>query len=178
MFCPSCGKTIPDASHFCLACGKPVPTVTSKPLLRAERTPITGGAWILLIGIVVVVLAVAWSSIEEAYNNDAPMSASAPASPPTPRSVPVGSEGRLSNNGAPKVPISIDEAAAKEWVKAEVANDQMGRAGLLMADRVFGVPNNTRVLVIDRTFSRSQVRILEGEFAGRSGWVAYEWVKP
>ena len=44
-------------------------------------------------------------------------------------------------------------------------------------DKIFFVKTGTKVLVIDReTFSR-QVRILEGENIGRSGWVPFEFIQ-
>lgn len=37
MYCPSCGKQIPEGSAFCLHCGKPIPTLTAD----APAAPVT-----------------------------------------------------------------------------------------------------------------------------------------
>ncbi len=39
MYCPSCGKPVPENSAFCLHCGKPIPTLTANaPVLPVTAT--------------------------------------------------------------------------------------------------------------------------------------------
>lgn len=40
MFCPSCGRQIPDRSQFCLSCGKPVSTPEIPPASSRTGTPV------------------------------------------------------------------------------------------------------------------------------------------
>ena len=38
MYCPSCGKQIPDQSRFCFICGAAVPAQTSQPVTAPQVT--------------------------------------------------------------------------------------------------------------------------------------------
>ena len=58
---------------------------------------------------------------------------------------------------------------------ALVANDEIGLAQLVITREAFMVDNCTKVKVIDTAVSLRQVRILEGEQVGKSGWLPYEW---
>lgn len=90
-------------------------------------------------------------------------------------SVSVGNEGVL-DSGAERVPVAINQAAFDNYTKARVANDSEGITQLIIQGRILAVPKNTKVRVIDReTFTR-KVRILEGEYKGMAGWVAYEYI--
>lgn len=55
------------------------------------------------------------------------------------------------------------------------ANDDYGKAELLLAGRVFMVPRGTRARIIGVSWTMRQVRILEGERIGAAGWVPLEW---
>ncbi|SRR5258708_5350877 len=55
MFCPSCGKELPDGSAFCLQCGKPTASPTG-PQAVAKKS---GGRTLKMIGIGVLLLILA-----------------------------------------------------------------------------------------------------------------------
>lgn len=74
--------------------------------------------------------------------------------------------------------MAVSEQALEELIKAFVAKDKYGQAELMIQGKWFPVENNTKVLVIDRSFARRKVRILEGKHKGRAGWVPMEFVKP
>lgn len=95
-----------------------------------------------------------------------------------PKSVSVGQNGRLDLPGGGAVVLAIDRDSLDAFTKASVAKDTIGVAALVLSGRLFEVPSGTRCLVIDRSFGAHQVRIMEGDQFGTSGWVAYEWVKP
>jgi len=88
-------------------------------------------------------------------------------------SVSVGEEGLLLKATA----VAVSEQAYDELTDVAVAEDIIGFSQMSLEGKLFLIEKNTRVLVIDRTFFRSKVRILEGEYFGRSGWVSEEHVK-
>jgi hypothetical protein len=89
----------------------------------------------------------------------------------------VGAEGRLVAGSASHVLVAADEKAFDELTEAVVANDTYGLAELTLSGRVVLVPRDTRVLALDLHWTgRTKVRILDGEYAGASGWVASEFV--
>lgn len=96
---------------------------------------------------------------------------------PSPEPSDVGSEATIQVPNLEVVYLAIDEQAFDEWTKACVAEDYIGMAQLQASGKVFTVPNGTKVLVIDSSFASIEVRILEGDAIGRSGWIPYEWVK-
>ena len=89
----------------------------------------------------------------------------------------VGSEARLYSEGSAPFWVAVDEEAFDELISAVVAKDNYGIMELTLAGRVFIVQNNTKVLVIEPGFTKTKVRILEGENAGMAGWVPYEFVQ-
>jgi hypothetical protein len=95
-----------------------------------------------------------------------------------PKPVSVGQNGRLELPGGGSVVLAVDKKALDDFTKASVAKDTIGVAAMVLSGRLFEVPSGTKCLVIDRTFAARQVRIMEGDQFGASGWVAYEWVKP
>ncbi len=88
------------------------------------------------------------------------------------------------------VPVAADFFAKLEFMKAGHTHDQTGINELYSADRVFAVPVGTavRVLQFDR-FAQDfmdgawespsyEVRILEGKYKDRKGWVDYQRLLP
>jgi len=74
------------------------------------------------------------------------------------------------------VVVAVDEAAYKRFATLAYANDTLGIADLVLQGQAFTVSSGTRVKVIDRGFERREVRIIEGESFGRSGWVTHTLV--
>jgi hypothetical protein len=75
-----------------------------------------------------------------------------------------------------KITVARTKDALDRFSRAAAKKDRYGFAELALRDEVFLVPNRTRVLVIDYGFVTHQVRILEGEHAGETGWVPREWI--
>jgi hypothetical protein len=88
----------------------------------------------------------------------------------------IGQESKLHVAGLSLIMVAVDTDAYDELLKACVAKDNYGIGNLILSGRVFNVKNDTRILVLDLGFAKTQVRILEGQKAGMSGWVPYEWV--
>jgi DNA-binding winged helix-turn-helix (wHTH) protein len=99
--------------------------------------------------------------------------ASTPAKAPTATSK-VGSVARLcSESQLSFTLVSVDEETATEREKLDAANDDVGLSLLIASQRLLMVPNGTpvRILEVQPTQSRCQVRILEGEHYGKTAVV-------
>lgn len=171
--CAKCLELVSDTTTVCRNCGAPqVPQRTS----FWRRT--SGWVWAAIAGFFALVAFFAWVA------PPAPVSPSPsteqPAPPPKQRSEKevrnVGSEARLIVDSG-TVLVAADEAAYKRFLTLAVADDTLGIADMVMQGQAFLVPNGTKVKVIDSGFARREVRILEGEHFGRSGWVAYEFLR-
>jgi hypothetical protein len=88
----------------------------------------------------------------------------------------IGENGILQVDGAKSHFVAADEEALKKLFRAIDAKDDYGMADLLLTGQVFSVKDGTRVLVVDKALYTTRIRILEGPYAGKSGWVPYEWV--
>jgi hypothetical protein len=88
----------------------------------------------------------------------------------------IGSEAYL-HAKAPYPHIAINEAALDAYMKAVASGDiPHGVTELYTKKQLFQVNNDVRVKIIDSKFSKVQVRFLEGDAQGRSGWVVTEWI--
>jgi DNA-binding winged helix-turn-helix (wHTH) protein len=69
--------------------------------------------------------------------------------------------------------VSVDEETAAEREKLDAANDDVGLSLLIASQRLLMVTNGTpvRILEVQPTHSRCQVRILEGEHYGKTALV-------
>jgi len=97
-------------------------------------------------------------------------------SPETPK---IGEETRLDAAKAAagtssEVLLAVNQYTRDEMIDALEAKDNYGLANLLLSGRVFPVADRTKVLVLDRDWYIVRVRVLEGPYAGKSGWVNYE----
>ena len=76
---------------------------------------------------------------------------------------------RLSN-GSGDIVLCTNESAYDEYVKLAVAKDYLGMAKMESRGRLFRVPSGTKARVIDIGFEKREVRVMEGEHFGQSGW--------
>lgn len=88
-----------------------------------------------------------------------------------------GQEGHLDNGGDTAF-VAADDAAFDELTKAASAGDQVGIRELVRGGRVFLVPQNTRILVIENGVFSVRIRVLDGLQKDKAGWVPAEFVKP
>lgn len=72
--------------------------------------------------------------------------------------------------------VAVDRDAHDELMEVVLSKDEIGGNILLASGRVFLVDDGSKVLVIDRDPYIVKVRILEGPYYGRSGWVIHEAV--
>ena len=79
------------------------------------------------------------------------------------------------------LPVAVSPQAYDELWDALAIEDRYGLQELILSGRVFPVPNNTKILVLNtggfQGMERFKVRILEGDYLGSAGWVPWEWVR-
>lgn len=85
-------------------------------------------------------------------------------------------ERRLYAGVGEDVVVATDKGALDEFIKCAAREDYFGAAELQQAGRLFFVSPYTKVLVLDTSWSKKEIRIMSGEQAGRKGWVPSEWV--
>jgi len=107
-------------------------------------------------------------TVEQAAKVSAPAKALASASSR------VGQVAKLCGDGALSFTlVSVDDETAAEREKLDAANDDVGLSLLIASQKLLIVPSGTqvRILEVEPTQSRCQVRILEGEHYGKAAVV-------
>ena len=107
-------------------------------------------------------------TVEQAAKVSAPAKALASASSR------VGQVAKLCGDGALSFAlVSVDDETAAEREKLDAANDDVGLSLLIASQKLLIVPSGTqvRILEVQLTQSRCQVRILEGEHYGKAAVV-------
>lgn len=89
----------------------------------------------------------------------------------------IGEEGRLYINAdSEEILVAVDKETLSDLTATSVTNDDYGFAQILFEGGAYIVEPNTKVLVLDYTFTTVKFRILEGPHENRIGWTASEWV--
>lgn len=178
--CPACNGALSTKALSCPHCGH---------VIRATGGQKLGGClWPLFTLLVIVPLIVVGGTcaivgLMAAFETPAPLvqpgieeDAAEPARDPR-----RGEIGRLRLPGVSAeslVHVAADPAAHREALDLSLAGDLIGLANMERAGRLMIVPPGTRVRVIESGMLRKRVRIEEGRFRGRDGWVAAEFVGP
>ena len=101
----------------------------------------------------------------------------ADAKPVSSATVSRGEEGYIKGtSGTPNEILTKTKADYDVFIDILLSKDTIGLGQFLQDDRGFGVANGTKVLVIGTAVGVRQVRVLEGEHLGESGWLAMEYV--
>ncbi|HJY86266.1 MAG TPA: hypothetical protein VKE24_05455 [Candidatus Acidoferrales bacterium] len=87
-----------------------------------------------------------------------------------------GSLAELSDDG-PLLRIASDENTFEQASKAEAAKDEQRLEELLRSEKIFLVPNGTKVRVLNVDGTKAGIKILEGPHMNRVGHVPVGWVK-
>ncbi len=91
-------------------------------------------------------------------------------------SIAVGAHARL-KGGSESAIVALDIETLSKFETAQAAKDEYGIKELLRSGGVFLIPNQTKVLVIDRqSVGAWKVRILEGEHANEAVWTDEAWM--
>lgn len=88
----------------------------------------------------------------------------------------VGSDARLFLEGRNSIMLAGDEKAFNDLIDA-LSSGGDAVDGLIQSGKVFTVPNNTRVRILEIAMSKNKVRIIEGEKIMQEGWVHELWVR-
>ena len=131
------------------------------------RTP---WIWFVILGIALGLAAFVWwsgSGTTAVVNESMPRTAS-DHSP--------GSEVMLYLQGRSSVTVAVDEKALDEMISAiSTRGDDLNT--LLQSGKVFDVPNKTRARIVEASFAKLRVRILEGDKMMHEVWVPERWVR-
>src|SRR5215469_5312609 len=98
----------------------------------------------------------------------------APSTTPAPRPSLVGRMAKVAADGESAFAlVSVDEEAAAERERLDGANDDVGLSLLIAAQKLFLLASGTpvRILEVQETNCRCQVRILDGEHYGKTALV-------
>lgn len=143
------------------------PAVSEKPKSVLSRE--TMGCSIALLIVLVVIIALALNV--DSLSRKSKVSATPTLSPS------IGKQGILHvEDGASSHWVAADEETTEKLLDAINAKDDYGLSELLLTEQVFSVKDGTKVLIIDEALFKIQIRILEGPYAGQSGWVPHKWV--
>lgn len=74
------------------------------------------------------------------------------------------------------VPIAMSRSDAHALARAVESGDAAQVRAMVEGRRATLVPVTTRVQVVSESFNEREVKVLEGEQTGASGWVPYEWL--
>jgi hypothetical protein len=90
----------------------------------------------------------------------------------------VGDTRHIQHTAFPQVPVAVDDAAYTALTQALAAKDSTGLGDLLLTGKVLAVNQQTQVKILVVDGAKAQVRILDGEHLGKSGWVPVEYIAP
>ncbi len=92
----------------------------------------------------------------------------------------VGAPARAFIEGNQWIYLVVNRDAMDELMDVQNASDLDGLRRLAQQDKVFRIPNNTAVEVVERGGLLTKVRATEQDrvYTGREGWLQYEFVQP
>lgn len=93
------------------------------------------------------------------------------------RSVEIGDTCILNGGGSMNI-IGTNKEDLKALDKAAIAGDKQAVIEMYYQGRAFAVPSGTKVLFIDSSWAGRKIRILEGDYKGKSGWVSRDYIQP
>lgn len=163
----------PEA-NFCPACGAKQGVWVANPKARPAA-----GAWpnaaISIVGLVLM-LGIA-ALVGRLIGPVGPPVAVESGPPPSP-SVSVGDEAILDQEGGHGCFVALDEKSWNAMIDAQIRNDEEELAVLMKKAKAIYLRNGTRVKVIASGLASKKVRIRNGLWEGKEGWVQTEFVRP
>lgn len=191
--CPHCGTTLEHSAEvaglvcYCPDCKNelqmpplaPPPAVVSPFPPRYRAPPQTNplpviAAIVTLLAAAspIVFMFVCCGGCVNAVNNPSRTSSSYTPSKPV---LSTGDIVTLSS-GAKKVILATDTDSLSRLTQLSNAGDTEGALGLVLAGRAFLVDSDVQARIIDTGIFSSEVRILEGDQYGKSGWLPVEFI--
>lgn len=169
--CPLCKSKVPSNALRCSKCSgdlsvNEVQEDIQSQLQKQRKIKIAAG---LIIGLSILTIIISFGGEDvPKQQNDKSATLS------------IGEEGILNNqkektNCDGNTILSTTKENYDEFSKTMVAEDNIGYLQMIGDGKLFLVENCTKVKVIDSAFALKEVRILEGEYFGTTGWTAYEF---
>jgi len=90
-------------------------------------------------------------------------------------SLKAGNDCQLNGGGFP-VLLSVSEEVDDRLTKLSNAKDEVGIKKMVLSGLAFVVPSGTKARIISKGFMTSEVRIMEGERFGKSGFLPSEYL--
>jgi len=75
------------------------------------------------------------------------------------------------------IPVGVSREALDALMKADTANDEVGRQQLRNSGQIMPIQPGIRVLVLTTQPYELEVRIMDGPYQGSSGWTPQEFIE-
>lgn len=146
----------------------------SEAQITKESRVKRSSTWLALIGLVIaigIVFFIMRPGSKNPPGSIVDQSSARPASELSP-----GVEVKLYIQGQKSVMVAADERALYDLISAIAAKSDKVQ-NLIQSGRVFAVPNDTRVRIVETGFPKIKVRVIEGDKMMSEGWVPESWVR-
>lgn len=180
--CPLCKDLIPANALRCSHCAGDLTDASVKAKIDEQ---VAASQKHSKVFVAILLIFIFWMIISVSSNSSTPHNySSSSAQAPTHKTLGTGEQGvlRMGSDPTQIVLLATTETAFDTLTKTLMANDTTGILELSSQGAIFGVTNGSKVLVIDRSYGKRKVRIIEGvrpidtDKVGLSGWVPMEWV--
>jgi hypothetical protein len=189
--CKYCGAVNPPTVFNCLKCNAAMPTPAPvqnipvaqvrptrvqqpAPMIQVPKEPqftsTSGRDWLIYFGVafgVIALFAVMLYTLNRI--EPVPATASAPRS-----SSSISGISKIKSPGG--ILLATSEENFAEMMRAAVAGNDAYLVRMGIDGKVFRLQDGIKIKIVDGGFSKSKVSALEGNQAGRAGWLANEFI--
>jgi hypothetical protein len=152
--------------------------LTDQPIVKeASRRKIVLASLIVLILIIAALFVYRWHAPQEQSATGEKRGSDVNVPGAAGGSLDRDADARLSVGSLNSIPVAVDEASLNELMNALPIGKNDRVEELIQAGRLFRVPNNTRVRILEVRSAKVKVRVLEGESVTLDGWVPERWIK-
>lgn len=166
--CQFCAEEIQDEAIVCKHCGKEL----NKRAVQKKEYRWTLGRISCAVILVPIVLGVVVSLARNSGDSGQVSNSTVV------QKVDVGEDGflRIPNKSDEDVLLATTEKNFDDFIKASVAGDTMGAAGIVLNGGAYYVTAGTKAKVIDTSVGKRKVRVLDGDMIGKVGWIPFEHI--